>query len=161
MQVSFALFIIPEVSLVPVTLHPYFPCCSFLKLSSPRWPACWQRCFHPIWSGRFSAPWQSLIFKEGPVVVKASFLSTPPALVGSLHRRVNLFSIIPGAAQIASLLLQPLSQHTPPAGRPPQPPPLPQPQRNLQGSAEGPHCARGAAGADTLPCRAALLNGSH
>lgn len=39
--------------------------------------------------------------------------------------------------------------------------PPPQPQANLQGSTEGPRCARGAAGAETLPCTVALLKGSH
>lgn len=86
--------------------YPYFPCCSFFKLSSPGWPACWQRCSRPIWSGRSSSPRQSSIFKEGPVAVEASFLSTPPALAGSLRRHVNLFSIFPGATQVAPLLLQ-------------------------------------------------------
>lgn len=104
-------FISLEVSLVPVTRHPhlsypYFPCCSLFKLSSPGWPACQQRCSCPIWSSRSTSPQQSLIFKEGPVAVKASFLPTPPALAGSLHGHVNLFSIFPSAAQVGPLLLQ-------------------------------------------------------
>lgn len=105
----FCWFIVPELSLVTANLHlhiwcPYFPSCPFLKLSSSGWPAWWQRCCCPIWSGRSSSPQQSFIFKKGVVDVKASFPPKTPSLARSLQRNINLFSFFPDSTQMVPLL---------------------------------------------------------